>query len=164
MSQLAEIVTIGVHGFDEAGFFDALAATNVDTVCDVRARRGMRGAPYAFANSLRLQESLRTHGYAYVHAKELAPSPTAREAQVAADAATGEAKRGRSVLGAAFGDVYRREALAGLDADDIVAALPEITSVVAFLCVERLPEACHRSLIAEWLSSALGLPVRHLLP
>ena len=74
------------------------------------------------------------------------------------------AKRGRSVLGAAFGDVYRREALAGLDADDIVAALPEITSVVAFLCVERLPEACHRSLLAEWLSSALGLPVRHLLP
>lgn len=164
MSQLGEIVTIGVHGFDEATFFDALAAANVDTVCDVRARRGMRGGAYAFANSLRLQESLRIRGYAYVHAKSLAPSPAAREAQRAADAATGEPKRDRGALGDSFGEAYRLGTLADLHADDVVAALPEIADVVAFLCVERLPEACHRGILADWLSSALDLPVRHLTP
>ena len=46
-----KIVTIGVYGFDESGFFDALCQAEVDTFCDIRSRRGLRGATYAFANS-----------------------------------------------------------------------------------------------------------------
>jgi hypothetical protein len=36
--------------------------------------------------------------------------------------------------------------------------------VYARLCVERDPEACHRSLIAEELARELDLPVVHLYP
>ncbi len=49
------IVTIGVYGFEEEEFFAALANARVDLFCDVRRRRGVRGARYAFANSQRLQ-------------------------------------------------------------------------------------------------------------
>ena len=43
----------------------------------------------------------------------------------------------------------------------IVAEMPtDATS--ALLCVERDPEACHRSLIAERLAAEYRLPVTHL--
>ena len=34
----------------------------------------------------------------------------------------------------------------------------------ALLCVERDPEACHRSLIAERLATEHGVEVTHLVP
>jgi hypothetical protein len=34
----------------------------------------------------------------------------------------------------------------------------------ALLCVERDPEACHRSLVAAELAHEFGLPVAHLFP
>jgi hypothetical protein len=34
----------------------------------------------------------------------------------------------------------------------------------ALFCVERDPEACHRSLIAAMLADEYGVAVRHLLP
>ncbi|GAA1294210.1 hypothetical protein GCM10009609_74280 [Pseudonocardia aurantiaca] len=37
-------------------------------------------------------------------------------------------------------------------------------SVIALLCVERDPEACHRSLVAERLRAEHGLPVTDLRP
>lgn len=52
------IMTIGVYGFDEQSFFQALQNARVDTLCDIRARRGVRGSDYAFANSERLQKRL----------------------------------------------------------------------------------------------------------
>ncbi|MFN2179799.1 MAG: hypothetical protein ACK2UV_09955, partial [Candidatus Promineifilaceae bacterium] len=56
--QLPAIVTIGVYGFDETTFFQALKDAGVDTFCDIRRRRGVRGSRYAFANSKRLQKRL----------------------------------------------------------------------------------------------------------
>lgn len=38
------IVTIGVYGFDEQSFFQALQDAQIDTLCDIRARRGVRGS------------------------------------------------------------------------------------------------------------------------
>ena len=46
---MIEIVTIGVYGVDEAGFFAALQAASVDIFCDLRARRGLRGVDYVYA-------------------------------------------------------------------------------------------------------------------
>jgi hypothetical protein len=34
----------------------------------------------------------------------------------------------------------------------------------ALLWVERDPEACHRSLVAQWLAERHGVTVEHLLP
>jgi hypothetical protein len=44
-----------------------------------------------------------------------------------------------------------------------VAELP-VDAASAVLCVERDPEACHRSLVAERLRTAHGLPVTDLRP
>lgn len=53
-----KIVTIGVYGFNEADFFQAVQDAGIDTFCDIRMRRSMRGSQYAFANSTYLQQRL----------------------------------------------------------------------------------------------------------
>jgi hypothetical protein len=55
------------------------------------------------------------------------------------------------------------EILDRADLDALVDELPG-EGLAALLCVERDPEACHRSLIAERLHDGYGLPVSHLRP
>ena len=76
-----KLVTIGVYGFSEAVFFNALQQAGVDTFCDLRWRRGVRGAEYAFANRARLQQRLAALGIRYLHLRELAPTPALRQRQ-----------------------------------------------------------------------------------
>ncbi len=159
-----EFVTIGVYGFDEAGFFQALQNAGVDTFCDLRRRRGVRGSAYAFANSQRLQGRLAELGIRYIYRADLAPSLEVRRAQETADKANKTAKRKRTALGAAFVEAYRRECLDGFDSHRFVVDLGEEALVVALFCVERLPAACHRLLVAERLEVELATTVRHLLP
>lgn len=163
MSEI-KVVTIGAYGFTERAFFDALVAAQVDTFCDIRQRRGVRGSEYAFVNSARLQAKLRDLGIRYVHARGLAPSQETRDRQREADAAEGTTKRGRAALGDAFKESYRSERLSTFCAADFLEQLGGQTRVVALFCVERAPGACHRSLVAEHLHSELGLPVEHLVP
>ena len=47
---LERVVTIGAYGFSADRFFAALREAGVDTFLDIRQRRGVRGAEYAFAN------------------------------------------------------------------------------------------------------------------
>lgn len=54
--------TIGGYGFTEKSFIGRLREANVDTLVDVRRRRGMRGAKYAFLNSSYLQAALADAG------------------------------------------------------------------------------------------------------
>lgn len=61
-----KIVTIGAYGFLEEAFFGALQAAGVDTFCDIRARRGIRGSLYTFANSTVLQRRLGELGIRYI--------------------------------------------------------------------------------------------------
>jgi uncharacterized protein (DUF488 family) len=165
------IVTIGVYGWDAMSFFRALVEAGVQVFCDVRARRGVRGSEYTFANSVRLQERLAGAGIRYVHLPDLAPSAAARAGQSAADRATRTARRKRTVLSPAFVDAYRQERLAGFDSAAFIARLgieePRErgeTQVVALFCVERDPAACHRSLLAERLAADLGAEIVHLRP
>jgi uncharacterized protein (DUF488 family) len=158
------LVTIGVYGSDETSFFGALQQAGVDTFVDVRARRGVRGAAYAFANSQRLQARLAELGIRYLHRPDLAPSRSARSQQFAADKASRTAKRQRAVLDPAFAAAYRQERLAGFDSQQCVAGLGPEARVVALFCVEREPAACHRSLLATRLQRDLGVAVRHLVP
>ncbi len=58
MSRMNKIVTIGAIGYSAEAFFRALQQAGVDTFVDVRRRRAVRGADYAFANSQRLQARL----------------------------------------------------------------------------------------------------------
>jgi uncharacterized protein (DUF488 family) len=159
-----KIVTIGVYGADEAGFFRALAAAKVDTFCDVRLRRGVRGSTYAFANSKRLQKKLAEMGIRYMHVRELAPTQAVRDRQKEEDQRIGVGKRSRERLGQTFIEAYETECLSGFDSGRFIQGLGPGAEVVAFFCVERGPEACHRSLVAGRLQHDLGLSVEHLQP
>jgi uncharacterized protein (DUF488 family) len=156
------IATIGVYGFDAEGFLDALREAGVGVVLDVRQRRGVRGPEYAWANSQRLQAALAEAGIDYEHHKELAPTTAMRQAQYRADAAEGEGKRSRTHLSTEYERLYLEEILAPVDLDPIAALARE--TLPALLCVERDPEACHRSLIAARLQREIGLEVVDLRP
>lgn len=159
-----KIVTIGVYGFDEQSFFAALQRAGVDTLCDIRRRRGVRGSEYAFANRARLETQLAALGIRYIHRLDLAPSKELRQGQYSVDAAEGVAKRQRVTLAPTFAEGYHRECLDAFDSHQFVTDLGENAHVVALLCVETAPAACHRSLTAARLAKDLRLEVEHLLP
>lgn len=159
-----KIVTIGVYGFDESGFFDALCQAEVDTFCDIRSRRGLRGSTYAFANSVRLQARLSELGIRYLYRKDLGPTKTVRDKQAAADKASKTAKRKRTVLGEAFIEAYHTECLAAFEPQTLLDELESDAKVVALFCVETAPAACHRSLVADKLAKTLDLEVEDILP
>jgi uncharacterized protein (DUF488 family) len=160
---VARVATIGVYGFTLDAFLEALREAGVTQLLDVRQRRGVRGPEYAWANAKRLQAALAEAGIEYRHHVELAPTTELRHLQYAEDARQGVGKRSRSELAPEYVERYAREILDSADLDPIVAAMPA-DGAAALLCVERDPEACHRSLIAERLERAHGLAVTHLRP
>jgi uncharacterized protein (DUF488 family) len=161
---MVKVTTVGVYGFSEESFFEALQAARVDTFCDVRQRRGVRGAAYAFANSQRLQKRLAELGIRYLHRKDLAPTPAVRQRQQDADKADKVAKRQRTGLSPAFVAAYHEEVLASFEPQSLSDDLPPDTTVVALFCVEREPTACHRSLLADKLARAWQIDVEHITP
>lgn len=159
-----EILTIGAYGFDAHTFFNALTDAGVDTLVDVRRRRGVRGHDYAWANHQRLELRLDELGIRYVHRVELSPSLETRQRQYAADAETHTAKRQRAELSPEFKHAYHAECLTGFDPQAFLDDLPREAKRIALFCVEREPAACHRSLLADVLSHSCDVTVRHLLP
>jgi uncharacterized protein (DUF488 family) len=159
---MKKLRTIGVYGFDRDSFIGALEEAEVDLLLDVRQRRGVRGSEYAWANAQRLQVSLTEAGIGYSHLKELAPTTEMRQLPYAEDARLGEGKRTRSVLAPAYVERYTEEVLERVDLDPAVRWVGD--SAAALLCVERDPEACHRSLIAARLGRDRGFEVEHLRP
>jgi uncharacterized protein (DUF488 family) len=155
--------TIGVYGFDAASFLDTLRRADVGLVLDVRQRRGVRGREYSWANSTRLQAALAEATIGYRHHKELAPTTELRRLQYREDARQGVGKRSRVELAPEYSERYTREILDDVDLSGIVAELPAV-GAAALMCVERDPEACHRSLIAERLAAEHGVQVVHLRP
>jgi len=154
--------TIGVYGFDRETFLEALSDAGVELLLDVRQRRGVRGSEYAWANAQRLQAALGEAGVGYAHLKELAPTTEMRQLQYREDERKGEGKRSRSVLAPAYVERYTEEVLDQVDLAPIVKFIGNAQA--ALLCVERDPEACHRSLIAERLRNEYGFEVEHLRP
>ncbi|NJM06534.1 DUF488 domain-containing protein [Candidatus Gracilibacteria bacterium] len=160
---MLKIITIGVYGFDGEAFLHRLRHADVRLLLDVRQRRGVRGSDYAWANARRLQAALAQVGIAYAHHPELAPTTALRQLQYAEDDRQGVGKRSRRELSAEYTRRYTSEILARADLTPIVAALPS-TGCAALLCVERDPEACHRSLIAQRLSEQHHVTIEHLYP
>jgi len=159
-----KLVTIGVYGFTEETFLQALQSAGVDVFCDIRQRRGVRGATYAFANSQRLQHSLAELGIRYLYRQDLAPTKAVRNRQAEADKDQKVAKRQRTALGEAFVKAYRAEILAGFDPQSLLDDAGPDAQVMALFCVEREPAACHRSLVADQLRWTLDLEVEHIRP
>lgn len=161
---MTKFITIGVYGATEDSFFQALKTSGVDTFCDIRQRRGVRGAQYAFVNSKRLQAKLADVGIRYLYRKDLAPTTAVRQRQKDADKASKTAKRQRRTLGSTFIAAYKEDILADFDPQALLDDLPSDAEVVAFFCVEREPVACHRSLVADKLQDEMRLTVEHIVP
>jgi uncharacterized protein (DUF488 family) len=159
---VALLATIGVYGFDRESFLAALTGAGVELLLDVRQRRGVRGSEYAWANARRLQDALAEAGIAYTHLKELAPTTALRQLQYREDERRGEGKRSRTVLAPEYARRYAEEILDPVDLGPIVEWIGG--SRAALLCVERDPEACHRSLIAARLREEWGFEIEDLRP
>jgi uncharacterized protein (DUF488 family) len=135
----------------------------VRLLLDVRQRRGVRGPEYAWANAKRLQAALDEAGVEYRHLPELAPTTELRRLQYAEDDRQGVGKRSRRELAPAYRERYLAEILDSADLSALASSLPE-DAAAALFCVERDPEACHRSLIADRLAAEHDLDVVHLRP
>jgi len=157
------MVTIGVYGFGGEAFLQRLRHADVRLLLDVRQRRGVRGPEYAWANKLRLQAALAHAQIAYEHHLALAPSTELRQLQYADDDRQGVGKRSRRELAAEYTRPYTTQILDRADLTSIVSTLPS-SGTAALLCVERDPEACHRSLIAQRLTEQHRITIEHLRP
>lgn len=157
-----EFFTIGVYHSKEEEFFKKLTENGIDTFCDIRQRRGVRGSQYSFVNSGRLQQKLSELDIKYGHIVDLAPTIEIRELQKDADAQKGELKRDRNSLGSVFIKAYKDNILNKFDFNYFLEKLEEMGArKIVLFCVEERAEACHRSLVAEKLEK-LGFKITHL--
>lgn len=157
-----EFFTIGVYKSTEPKFFNKLIENNIDTFCDIRQRRGVRGSEYSFVNSNYLQKKLSDLDIKYGHVLNLAPTTEIRELQKEADSQIGENKRDRNTLGKVFSIAYKDRILSKFDFSKFIEQLEDIgANKIVLFCVEERAEACHRSLVADKLEK-LGYKITHL--
>ena len=130
---------------------------------DLRQRRGVRGSDYSWANSARLQGALAAADIGYRHVKQLAPTTELRQLQYLEDDRQGVGKRSRITLASEYAERYTGEILDPFHLGAMVDDLPT-NSTTALFCVERDPEACHRSLVAARMRAEYGLLVTNLRP
>lgn len=160
---MIKLYTIGVYGSTENSFFSKLLENNIDLFCDIRQRRGMRGSQYKYVNSNYLQSRLRDLSIQYMYIRELAPTNDVRQKQKDADKVNGETKKQRTELGSVFKSEYQRQILNSFDMEQFAGDLRESGAEnIVFFCVEEYATACHRSLVAQRLSSILNCEVTDL--
>jgi uncharacterized protein (DUF488 family) len=158
-----EFYTIGVYNSTEQEFFNKLKNNNIDTFCDIRQRRGVRGAKYSFVNSNRLQDKLNELDIKYGYIQGLAPSTEIRELQKEIDLEKGELKSKRQVLGQVFIIEYKNRILKNFDFKTFFEGLDQIgANKIALFCVEEHPEACHRSIVADNLMNNYNHKITNL--
>lgn len=158
-----EFFTIGVYNSTEQEFFNKLVENRIDTFCDIRQRRAVRGSKYAFVNSNRLQNRLAELDIKYGHVLQLAPPKEIRELQKLADLQKGELKRERQELGGVFKSEYKNRIIEGFDFDTFIENLENIgANRVVLFCVEERPEACHRSIVSNKLQDTYRYKVTHI--
>ena len=155
--------SIGVYGTTEDSFFETLIKEKIDTFCDMRQRRLVRGSKYSYVNSTKLQEKLKSLGISYIHIKELAPTNEIRALQKQADLKSNTLKNSRRSLSPEFILKYKTCCLSNFTLDKLKASLPIQSKVICFFCVEKEPEACHRSVVTNFLKENYQCEVRHIL-
>jgi uncharacterized protein (DUF488 family) len=160
---MPRIATIGVYEFDAPSFIAALDQAGVTKVFDIRQRRGVRGARYAWANAQRLQRLLGEARIGYEYHPELAPDTELRHLQYRDDDRQGVGKRSRVRLAPEYVREYTEEILNLVPLEPLIGQLP-VHGIGALLCVEATAQACHRSLVAERLAERFGFEVTHIEP
>lgn len=158
-----EFYTIGVYGSTEQSFFTKLKENKIDTFCDIRQRRGVRGKKYAYVNSTHLQNKLKEYGIKYLYISELSPTTEIRELQKEIDRKNKILKSARQEIGKVFEIEYKNKILSKYDFDILIDTLKESHSQkIVLFCVEEYPEACHRSIVAKALKLKYNNFTKHL--
>jgi uncharacterized protein (DUF488 family) len=160
---MPRIATVGVYEFDASSFIRVLDAAGVTRIVDIRQRRGVRGAQYAWANAQRLQALLAGAQIGYEHRPELAPTTELRQLQYRDDDRHGVGKRSRIRLSPEYIRGYTEQILDRVPLEPLVGRLP-VHGIAALLCVEATAQACHRSLVAKRLADRFGFEIVHLEP
>lgn len=157
------IYTIGVYGSNRESFFNTLVENEIDTFCDIRRRRAVRGSEYTYVNSKRLQDFLKKMKINYLHIPELSPSDNLRKLQHEADKKLKTTQRQRQKLSEIFIEKYKKEVLDEFDFNSLIEQLKSTgTKKVVLFCVEKFPSACHRSIVAEHLQNKFGFTKKDL--
>lgn len=149
MAAPGALYTIGYQGASLQAFVDTLKSAGVCTLVDVRHQ------PFSMRPEFRkaaLEKSLAEAGIAYRHLKPLGNPPDSRDAAKAGDQA-----RYRDLFQAHLGLPPARAAM-----DEVVALCGQ--GAAALMCLERKPEDCHRSMVADRIAALSGLAVAHLHP
>lgn len=142
------VYTIGYEGFDPETFLWKLQLDRIEVVADVRDSPRSRNPGF---NQARIRGFLESHGLTYTHFPALG-APASLRAQLRLD-------RDLECYLASY-----REHLAGQAAAlDELARLVE-SRTVCLLCLERDPQECHRSVLAEALQrlSEGKLAIQHI--
>jgi uncharacterized protein (DUF488 family) len=158
---MKKVITIGVYGKSEDDFFDTLVKNDIKILWDIRQRRGMRGKTYSFVNSLYLQRKLQELGIQYQYFKQLSPTMEVRLIQNNIDRANRIWKKNRTELSPIFSEAY----LSNLKDPEIVKILSDYIKAdeaIALFCVECIPEACHRSVLAKKIADIAIVPIQNL--
>ncbi|MBQ2375368.1 MAG: DUF488 domain-containing protein [Bacteroidales bacterium] len=160
---MIKIFTIGVYNSTESSFFKKLISNNIDLFCDIRQRRGVRGAQYKYVNSNYLQDKLKELNIEYEYIKDLAPTNEIRQKQKDVDKHNGESKKQRLVLGNVFAFEYNKQILNNFDIDALIKKFENrnVNNIVLF-CVEEHAAACHRSLVAKKMAEKLNCEIINL--
>ncbi len=151
---VAAVFTVGVYGAGAAAFFTALEAAAIDVLLDIRTRRAVRGTVYSYANAGRLTAGLARRGIAYRHVLALAPGRELLALQHAVDARERRKYSARTVLAPEYVRRYTARVLDRFDFGELARELDGYRAPVLF-CIERVPAACHRSLVARRVAHAL---------
>ena len=155
--------TIGVYNSTEKEFFDKLLYNNIDTFCDIRQRRGVRGSKYSFVNSKKLQNKLQDLEIKYFHYLDLAPTKEIRKLQKLADLNNQELKRDRETLGQVFINEYKNHVVKQFNFIEFLDDLKNSNSNnIVLFCVEESHKACHRSIVAEKLRNDFNYNIKNI--
>ena len=147
---LPSIYTIGVYGSTETDFFRKLTDNQIDTFCDIRRRRAVRGPLYAFVNSERLQDKVKSLSINYIHDTRLAPTLEIMGVQDKSDKLHKVKRRDRTELDTSFKKAYTDKILSKFDIKEFIREIEKSgCKKVVLFCVEKLPTACHRSLLTD---------------
>jgi uncharacterized protein (DUF488 family) len=158
-----EFYTVGVYASTEELFFNKLKENGIDTFCDIRQRRGVRGKKYSFVNSNYLQIKLKEYGIKYLYIKDLSPTSEIRDLQKAIDKKDSISKSARKGIGKVFEIEYKNKILSLFDFEAFLLTLKENSSQkIVLFCVEEYHEACHRSIVANDLHLKYNYFIKHL--
>jgi uncharacterized protein (DUF488 family) len=144
------VATIGYEGATVAGFLVALKAEGVNLLVDIRAVASSRRPGFA---KTRLAANVNESGIEYLHLRGL-----------------GTPSDGRAAARAGHHDEMRRIFLEHLARPESQFELETLAGLVrggrrvCLLCYEADPAHCHRSIVADALTSLMPIEIHHLTP